>query len=328
MKQDMNEAILIRYILGDATAAEVEEIEHWITISSKNAAELEKIKIILETSNKMAQVSPLSETEAWERFKNKRNAVKGQPAKVISLKSNTRWLRIAAAVLFLIGSGVGVFYLYNVPKEATSEWVNIKATNKVLTDTLPDGSIVHVNKNSSIAYNGNFKMQRVVRLKGEAFFSIKHNAALPFAVHVNDISIVDIGTAFNVKSKNDFTEIRVESGVVGVSKNNNGIQLRAHEMTSIRPGDKDFKIEKSDDLLYNYYVSNTFIAVKTPLKRLIDVLNEAYNADIKIENTALLKIPITVTIRFKDSLPHILDLIKETTPGMQVDSSSSKTIIR
>ncbi len=328
MKQDMNEDILIKYILGEATATEAKEIEAWITVSSKNAGELEKIKIILETSKGMAQVSPLSETDAWERFKNKRDATKGQQAEVVPFKSNTHWLRIAAAVLFLIGSGWGAFYLYNGQRGATSEWVNIKSANKVLIDTLPDGSIVHVNKNSSIAYNSNFKSRRVVNLTGEAFFNIKHNATVPFTVHVNGISILDVGTAFNVKSKKHITEIIVESGIVNVSKNNNTVQLRAREMTSIKPDDKVFKVERSDDLLYNYYVNNTFIAVKTPLKRLIDVLNEAYNANITIENNALRNVPITVTIRFKDSLPGILNLIKETTPGMQVDSTGKTTVIR
>ena len=328
MKQDMNEEILIKFILGEATAAEAQEVKDWVAISSANSQKLEDIKIILETSERLAQVSPLGETEAWENFKRKRALATRQSAKVIPIKTNTNWLRIAAAVLFLVGSGWGALYLYNGQKGPTSGEVNLKATNKVLIDTLPDGSIIHVNKNSSIAYNSDFKSKRVVNLIGEAFFNVKHNSAVPFTVHVNGVNIVDVGTAFNVKSKQHNTEIIVESGIVSVSKNNNTVQLHARQMISIKPGDKTFKIERSNDMLYNYYVSNTFIANKTPLWHLIDVLNDAYNADIKIENNPLRNAPITVTIRLQDSLTDILDLIKETTPGMQVDKTGNATVIR
>ena len=50
MKQDMSEDILIKYILGEATIAEGQEIETWIAASSANAKKFEQVKIILETS--------------------------------------------------------------------------------------------------------------------------------------------------------------------------------------------------------------------------------------------------------------------------------------
>jgi hypothetical protein len=99
-------------------------------------------------------------------------------------------------------------------------------------------------------------------------------------------------------------------------------------MVSIKPGDKGFKVETSPDLLYNYYISNTFTANKTPLWRLVDVLNEAYGADIKIKNKALLNASITVTIRLQDSLSDILNVIKATTPEMHIDGTGGNIVIR
>jgi transmembrane sensor len=326
MKQEMDEDILIRFILGEANATELEEVNAWLAAGDENAKELERVKIILETSTRLAQTSPLGEDQAWENFKHKRALASEQPAKIIPIKTGTNWLRIAAAVLFLIGCGA--FYLYNGQKVTSQQWVNLKATDKVLTDTLPDGSIVHVNKNSSIAYNSDFKSQRVVKLIGEAFFNVKHNAAVPFTVQVNGIKIVDVGTAFNIKSKLHSTQIIVESGIVNVSNNSNTVQLHALQMVSIKAGDKAFKVERNDNLLYNYYVSNTLVANKTPLWQLVNALNEAYSTDIKIENNTLRNTPITATIRLQDSLPNILELIKATTPGMQVDKTGNTTVIR
>ncbi|SHM79652.1 FecR family protein [Mucilaginibacter sp. OK098] len=328
MKQRMSEDILIKYLLGEGGPAEALEVEAWAAANNANAKKLEEVKIILETSKRLAQDSPLGEVEAWEKFKDKRTAAKNEPARVIPFTANTNWLRIAAAVIFLIGGGWIGYYLYSGQKGTSADWVNLKATNSVRIDTLPDGSIVHINKNSAISYSGNFKSKREIRLTGEAFFNVKHNEAAPFTVHVNDISIIDVGTAFNVKSRLHNTEVIVESGIVKVSKNNNAVQLKAQQMVNIKLGDKAFKIEQTPDELYNYYVSNTFFANKTPLWRLIAVLNEAYGADIKIKNNVLRNTPITIPIRLQDSLTDILNLIKETTPEMHIDKSGGNIIIK
>jgi ferric-dicitrate binding protein FerR (iron transport regulator) len=327
MKQDMSEDILIKYILGEATIAEGQEIETWIAASSVNAKKFEQVKIILETSKRLAQVSPLGETEAWEKFKEKR-ATRREPAKVRSISSNTGWLRIAAAVVFLIGGGWIAYYLYDQRGGNPAELVSIKTTNTVRIDTLPDGSIVHINKNSSITYAGDFESRREIKLTGEAFFEVKHNEQVPFTVHVNDINIRDVGTAFNVKTKQQNTEVIVESGIVQVSRSANSIRLTPNEMVRIKPDDKQLKIEKSTDQLYNYYRSNTFIAKGTPLWRLVDILNEAYGADIEIENGALRNTQITVTIRYEDSLSNILEIIRSTTPEMHVNKTDHGFILK
>ena len=327
MKQDMSEDILIKYILGEASPSEVQDVEAWVGVSSANAKKFEDVKIILETSKRLAQVSPLNETEAWEKFKEKRAAAKAEPARIVPINRSTSWLRIAAAVVFLIGGGWIAYQLYQQSNTST-QLVSVKATNTVRVDTLPDGSIVHINKNSGISYAGNFKSNRNIRLTGEAFFEVKHNEEAPFTVHVNDVVIKDVGTAFNVKSARQSTEVIVESGIVQVSKSNSSVRLNPNEMVRIKPGDKQLKVEMSTDMLYNYYKNSIFNANNIPLGRLISVLNEAYNADIKIENSALRNIPITVTIKWDDPLDTILGVIKDTTPEIHVIKTDHGIVIK
>src|ERR1700754_1595957 len=237
MKQHMSEDILIKYILGEASDSEGQEVETWIAASNANAKKFEDVTIILETSRRLAQVSPLSETEAWDKFKVKRATSGSEPAQIKSINTNTNWLRIAAAAVLLIGAGWVSYYLYQ-RSGMSSQLISINTTNTVRVDTLPDGSIVHLNKNSEISYVGNFKSQRVIKLTGEAFFEVKHNQYVSFTVHVNDITVKDIGTTFNIKSKQESTEVVVESGVVQVSKSNNSVRLNASEMVNIKQGDQ------------------------------------------------------------------------------------------
>jgi hypothetical protein len=65
-----------------------------------------------------------------------------------------------------------------------------------------------------------------------------------------------------------------------------------------------------------------------PLWRLIEVLNEAYNANIKIENNALHNTPVTVPIRLQDPLINVLQVIKSTTPEMHIEQSGQDIIIK
>src|ERR1700744_6663084 len=128
MKQRMSEDVLIKYLLGEGSAEETLKIETWAAASSANARKLEEVKIILETSKRLAQVSPLGEVEAWERFKVKRAAVKNEPAKVIPISANRNWLKIAAAVVLLIAGSWIAYYLYNGQNGASVDWVSLKTT--------------------------------------------------------------------------------------------------------------------------------------------------------------------------------------------------------
>ena len=328
MKQDMSEDILIKYILGEASTDEGEEIETWKRANHANAKKFEEVKIILETSKRLAEVSPLGEAEAWEKFKEKRATGTQEPAKVVSINRNTgtNWLPIAAAAVLLIGGGWIGYALYQ--QNAANQVVNIQANNEVRVDTLPDGSVVHLNKNSGISYVGTFKSKREITLTGEAFFDVKHDEAAPFTVHVNDVTIKDIGTAFNVKSKEHNTQIIVESGIVQVSRSNNAVRLTRNQMVSISPEDKQLKVEESIDDLYGYYRDPVFNAVHVPLSRLVEVLNQAYSVNIRIENAALRNIPITIPIKWTDPLSNVLEAIKGTTPAMNILQVGNTIIIR
>ncbi|MDN3549582.1 FecR domain-containing protein [Mucilaginibacter aquaedulcis] len=327
MKQHMSEDILIKYILGEASESERRDVETWIAASNANAKKFEDVKTILETSKRLAQVSPLSEAEAWDKFKAKRAEHKRKPTQIRSINSHTNWLRVAAAVVLLVGAGWISYYLYQ-RSGMSSQLISFSTINNIRVDTLPDGSIVHLNKHSAISYVGNFKSQRVVKLTGEAFFEVKHNQYVPFTVNVNDITVKDIGTAFNIKSKEQSTQVIVESGIVQVSKSSNSVRLNASEMVNIKHGDQQFKVEKSTDMLYGYYRNNVFKANDVPLWRLVEILNEAYNADIKIDNNALRNTSITVTIRLQDSLENIMELIKSTTPEMRIEQTGQGIVIK
>ena len=218
------------------------------------------------------------------------------------------WMRIAASVIIIVGLGLLAYWEFN---DRTKE-MTVVAQKTVLNDTLPDGSVVTVNKGSSISYLSTFKGEtRQVSLKGEAFFHVTPNKKKPFIISVNDVQITVVGTSFNVKTINGNTDVVVETGIVKVTRAGKTVELKANEEVIVNTKDSALTKEKVSDQLYKYYRTKEFVCDDTPLWKLVDVINEAYNSHIVIGNPALKDMSITTTFN-NESLEQVLNVVSLT----------------
>lgn len=87
---------------------------------------------------------------------------------------------------------------------------------------LPDGTHVWLNSESSLTYNIDFKKQRKVHLKGEAYFEVAKKT-VPFIVQNEMQEIRVLGTHFNVNSYQDeaYSQTTLLEGQVEISALNN-----------------------------------------------------------------------------------------------------------
>jgi transmembrane sensor len=83
--------------------------------------------------------------------------------------------------------------------------------------TLPDGSTVALNTDSSVVPVFAPEERRVRLEKGEAFFQVAKDAARPFVVEAAGVGVRAIGTAFNVRVHPEAIEVVVTEGVVRVT---------------------------------------------------------------------------------------------------------------
>jgi ferric-dicitrate binding protein FerR (iron transport regulator) len=194
-------------------------------------------------------------------------------------------------------------------------------------DTLPDGSVVTLNKHSSVNYPSKFRGDtRTIALKGEAFFNVKPNKKKPFIIHVNDVSIRVVGTSFNVRSEDGVTEVIVETGVVQVTRNNKTVELKPAEKLKIEQQDSVMVKEEVKDKLYNYYHSKEFVCYEAPLWKLAEALSEAYEVNIVIETEELRRLKLTTTFN-NESLDKILEVISATF-DIQVVKEKDRIILK
>jgi transmembrane sensor len=110
---------------------------------------------------------------------------------------------------------------------------------------LPDGSKVMLNAASSITFPTAFTgKDRMVKITGEAYFEVVHNAAQPFRVTVRDQTIEDIGTAFNINAYNDEPVIKTTlvQGLVRVSNSTSSKALSPGQQARVKDGTSPIQV--------------------------------------------------------------------------------------
>ena len=317
--------LLVKRLLGEATEEERLSADQWCAQSPENERYAEDFGRIWEESARlMSDVSgPVDENAAWERFQQGRlaavrPATGGFVVPIRSRKPQLRWVAVAAAVVLLVGAGV----LHFLPGGESP--LSLKTQAGVLHDTLPDGSEVTLNKYSSLTYlKGS---TREVQLKGEGFFHIAPDTHHPFRVSVNGLSILVLGTSFNVKATGGQTEVIVETGQVEVQRGTQTARVNPGE--KIVASDSNPGLEKTTerDALYQYYRTKKFVCRATPLRQLANVLEEAYNVHIVIQGKGVGDLPLTATFR-DESLDSLLGVVTASF-GLTMTRDGNEIILR
>lgn len=142
------------------------------------------------------------------------------------------WTRGVAAALVLAILSVGIYSVYRTA--VAVETFTAIAGNGIKQVTLPDGTIVTLNKSAQISWDSSFdRSERRVNLSGEAFFDVKKDVEHPFILQSQNISTTVLGTAFNVESYTLEKQIKV-SLVRGHVKINDDKEPQNH--AELRPG--------------------------------------------------------------------------------------------
>jgi transmembrane sensor len=304
------DTLIAKYLLQEANDNEIAAVRTWMAQSEENEKYVTHFKLLWEESKKIAANHTTDEEAAWQRFKTKLETP-STTTKLVPMRSEFNALRIAAAIfIFILGGWLFKYML--IDKNSPKEMV-VKTQKNIIIDTLPDNSTVTLNKNSSISYTTAFTKgsKRNITLTGEAFFSVTPDKNKPFVIVVNDVEVKVVGTSFNIKAVNGQTEVIVKTGVVQVTKRDKTIMLTPQEKLITNTFETNLTKQVTQDKLFNYYASKEFVCEETPLWRLVQVLQEAYDTPIEIGRKELANLPITTTFA-NESLDVILQVIATT----------------
>ncbi len=224
-------------------------------------------------------------------------------------------VRIAASIIIVLTIG-SIFYLMNKKGLNGEELLVLKSDDEAkIKIELNDGSVVWLNKHSSIKYLEKFqKDNRVVYLEGEAFFEISKDKKRPFLIYTNKTSVKVLGTTFNVRAY-------IEEEVVSVSVLTGKVKLAINNIP-----DKFIELEKGENGTYNQTIDTLFYSkdllkndfswktgritfAETGLPEVCATLSKHYFQKIIIADSAIEN--LTFTASFEDQkLEEILSLME------------------
>ena len=306
----IDEALLLRYFEGEVTLSEKEEIEKWI-ISSEANKKLAKQIYYLSFATKT--MDTLKRTDARAALKE----VRGRIRRERQLQWG-RWAQRAAAIL-AIPLLLSTLYLWmNSNGQSKANFIEIRTNPGMITSTtLPDGTYVTLNSNSTIIYPSHFdKESRKVQLNGEAYFKVTKDANHPFKVITPQKAVVKVyGTQFNVEAYADdktITATLVEGSIAMAYENKKSNWAEQ----KIQPGQEivytaaqqQIKIDQADVEVATSWKDGKLIFRDTPFKEVLKMLSKRFDVDFVVKNPKCFEASFTGVLE-KQRLGRILEYI-------------------
>ena len=193
---------------------------------------------------------------------------------------------------------------YNVL--TTSKQGNIKIV-------LYDGSLVWLNAGSELRYPNTFvENQRVVYLKGEAYFDVTKDRSHPFIAKTISSEISVLGTSFNVNARENSCVTTLVEGRVRMKHGiKDSVELRAGQQAWVA-GTEKIRVQEVDTRYYTSWMNNMFAFRETSLREIATVLEDWYECKCRFESAALENIPYTTMVERYPDVDSVLQILAGT----------------
>lgn len=318
INNDNIDELISKFLSGEASPEEAMLLEDWKQATAENLAHFNRSEKTFAMLRGLTPTTEPDAEQAWQRI-----APELDKQQVKPLYPKTQFIRIAAAILLLLGIGAAVTLMFNNRKEDLS----YVAGNTAKQVKLPDGSDVTVLPNSTLMADKGFgTSNRLLHLTGNATFSVVHDENIPFVIDAGDVFIKDIGTRFTVRSSPDTDTVYVHV--------DEGIVLLFDSLGS------ELEIKATENALYirssKRIVKPIAATVTQPATRLdfnnqrlgdvIEALNKTYHISISLEHASVAN--CTITTRFEnEDAETIISIIAETL-GLSYEKTDKGYIIK
>jgi transmembrane sensor len=280
----MNFKLLSRTLDPSASKEDKEKLHRWSGVNASRKAELEKVSSLWDESGQCAVFEGIDAEADWSKVRQKMSIPFETRHKAIPLRKYL--FRFAAAVLFAAGLSIALVMIFRHNGKNPSYYLSFESLGQVKSKQLPDGSVVTLNKNSSIWYNHDFNRDsRDIILQGEAYFEVEHNPELPFRVFTGNSVAEVTGTRFSICEDPSFVRVMVLSGSVSfkladnpkisttVSKDESGFIFR----------DNTLKKQPQVNINNISWKTGQLIFHKTPVVNALQDIAHHFNKELSVE---------------------------------------------
>ena len=329
---DHIDILISRYLMGNASSREIEELFNWIKLSDENKRYFHRQQDIWAVLNPAMEIDNVNTDNAEHRVlrktgisANKRSFFK----RFVSF-----WSRIAAVAVLPLIAFIGFLILRTMDGPALDDVTITTTFGSMSTTNLPDGSAVWLNANSSLTYSPDMNSgTRDVFLHGEAYFKVRSDAAHPFNVHTPYITVTAKGTEFNVNAYDSIASVTLVNGRVDVEVNEQSLQLNPGEHLAITDG-KPIINDNIDTAKYCCWRNGMLIFEDESLLNICKRLQQMYDVEFDIAPELRARTfrmilngeNISEIVRFFEmSAPVICEFVNQEAPG---DTTCAKPKVR
>lgn len=182
--------------------------------------------------------------------------------------------------------------------------------------TLSDGTVVYLAAGSSLQYPASYPLSgRNVKLEGEAFFKVKHDAAHPFTICSDKMETCVLGTSFKVSAyRGEDEEVSVATGRVRVCSLRGGKRTELAQLTpglkiQYNPHTGGFLKGKTDVSTLEQWKGGELLIEGEPMRQVAHRLQQRYGVRILFADTAAAGSKVEGSFSASESLPNILGML-------------------
>jgi len=279
--ETQNVNLIIRHLAKEElSSAEIELVTALKLLNPKEYSEIEAAY-----HSDIFSSLTFDSTLAYEKLTTRITQEKATP-KAIPLYRKT-WVQIAASIILFLGLSIISAMQYQWQETYQNQ------TGKLEKVSLPDGSIITLDKNASYSYSRTLltEFNRDISLNGRAYFKITKNPKHKFVVHNPMADVTVLGTEFTINQKENATQIILHEGRVELS----GSQFEENIIID-KPGTQiilnQFEVMKKIIVANNLYASwkDTKIHFQQcQLHEVLEYMEDTYDIQTRVENKEALK---------------------------------------
>lgn len=327
----MDQLTILRFITGECTPDERQEVLDWSRTSDDHARSIRQLKEIWEAGSVSSDEMQFQVDEDWKRLQSRIEA-SGQKKLSDNRKFNMRgykpggagrslslWMKIAASLLVISMSGL---LFWQLTTQAPSDEETIAMREIVMERgqqsnmLLSDGSHITINADSHVRIPDRFESDRrdLYLESGEIFVDIESDSERPFFIHTKGSIVRVLGTAFSVRSYPEEREVRVvvKEGIVSLASNQNSnrhISLTENQIGRYYIDENQLSSDIVQNMdLYLSWMDGYLKFEEAPLEQVVLELERRYNVKILLEEESLNSRLLTAELKGR-SIQNVLNVL-------------------
>jgi len=266
--------LLKKYASHQCSEQEKEIVEQWLNETNQTEEEEE------------IPTSDFLEEKMWGTIK---EVIVAEPKRKPNIFQKTTPWAIAASITLLIGLGIfkNFFSSTDNPEKILVCQTLVREMKNI---TLSDGTVVHLNANSTLKIPEKFAdNNRTVSLEGEAYFEVAKDSLRPFTIQTKKSETTVLGTKFNLSAYNkEATTLTLDEGKVAFKDKKDKVKsLIVLPNEQVVLGDESLVKTTVNTKYYKGWMNNTLYFNNDSFLEITNKIERIYGVTIHIKKHQL-----------------------------------------